>query len=95
MYKSFIDAEQPKQAPKPRLHKATVIRRFQIGDVITVQIAHTWERGYGWSNYSPSKYKVEKISRKEIVGRNVDYEREMVSISRSDLDDGYMVINGV
>lgn len=94
MYRSFMDAEQPKQASKPRLHKASVMRRFQLGDVITVEIAHEWQRDYGWSNYSTSKYKVEKISRKEIVGRNVDHAQELISISRSDLDECRFIVNG-
>lgn len=95
MYKSSIENQKTSVARPPRLHKATVIRRFQLGDVITVQIAHDWQRGYGWSNYSTSKYKVEKISKKAIIGRNVDYEREMISISRSDLDECRFIVNGV
>lgn len=79
---------------KPGLHKASVIRRLQLGDVITVKIAHEYSGGC-WSNYSTSKYKIEKISRRAIVGCNVDYAREMISISRADLDECRFIVNGI
>ncbi len=87
MYKSKLEAETSSVAPKPRLHKTSVIRSLSVGQVIAVGIAHTYRKDYGWSNYSEGYYKIEKISRKEIIGRSEKYSNEMISICRKDLDD--------
>ena len=73
---------------KPRLHKHSVIHRLSIGKVVSVGIAHTYQKVYGWSDYSESNYIIEKISRKEIVGRSERYSHEGIRISRDDLDSG-------
>ena len=73
---------------KPQLHKHSVIRRLSIGQVVAIGIAHTYQKGYGWSDYSESNYIIEKISRKEIVGRSEKYSHEGIRISREDLDSG-------
>ena len=72
---------------KPQLHKHSVIRCLSIGQVVAIGIAHTYQKGYGWSDYSESNYIIEKISRKEIVGRSEIYS-EGIRISREDLDSG-------
>jgi hypothetical protein len=87
MYKSSIELQKSSVAPKPRLHKTTVIRSLSVGQVIAVGIAHTYQKYYGWSDYSEGYYKIEKISRKEIIGRSEKFSNEMISISRKDLDD--------
>lgn len=71
-----------------RPHKPSVLKRLKIGEPINIGIAHTYERDYGWSDYSESTYTVCKISGKFIIGRNVAYPVEMISISREDLDSG-------
>lgn len=75
-------------AQKPKLHKHSVIRCLSVGQVVAVRIAHTYQKGYGWSDYSESNYIIEKISRKEIVGRSERYRQEGIRISREDLDSG-------
>lgn len=87
MYKSSIDSEKSSVARQPRLHKATVIRSLSVGQVISVGIAHTWQKGYGWSDYSESNYIIETISRKEIIARSEKYNHEKIKITRQDLDD--------
>lgn len=72
----------------PLLHKHSVIRCLSIGQVVAIGIAHTYQKDYGWSDYSESNYIIEKISRKEIVGRSERYSREGIRISRKDLDSG-------
>jgi hypothetical protein len=89
MRKSKIEAETSSVAPKPRLHKTTVIRSLSVGQVIAVGIAHTYQKGIGWYDYSEGYYKIEKLSRKEIIGRSERYSNEMVRISREDLDSGH------
>lgn len=61
---------------------------ISVGQVVTVRIAHTFQKHYGWSDYSESNYIIEKISRKEIIGRSERYSHEGVRISRKDLDSG-------
>ena len=73
---------------KTQLHKHSVIRCLSIGQVVAVRIAHTFQKDYGWSDYSESNYIIEKISRKEIVGRSKRYSHEGIKISREDLDSG-------
>ena len=73
---------------KPQLHKHSVIRYLSVGRAVAVGIAHTYQKGYGWSDYSESNYIIEKISRKEIVGRSERYSHEGIRISRKDLDSG-------
>lgn len=73
---------------KPQLHKHSVIRCLSIGQIVAVGIAHTYRKDYGYSDYSESKYIIEKISRKEIVGRSEKYSHEGIRISREDLDSG-------
>ena len=87
MYKSQIDNEKLNVARKPRLHKATVIRILSVGQVIAVGIAHTYQKDYGWSDYSEGNYIIEKLSRKEIIGRSEKYSHEMIKITRQDLDN--------
>lgn len=69
-------------------HKPSVLKRLKIGEPINVGIAHTYERGHGWSDYSESTYIVSKITQKFIIGRNVNFPFEMISIGREDLDSG-------
>jgi len=88
MNKRTLEAETSSVAPKPRLHKTAVIRTLSVGQVIAVGIAHTYQKGYGWSDYSEGYYKIEKLSRKEIVGRSERYSHEMITISREDLESG-------
>lgn len=88
MYKSKLEVETSSVAPKPRLHKTTVIRSLSVGQVIAVGIAHTYQKGIGWYDYSEGYYKIEKLSRKEIVGRSERYKHEGIKISREDLDSG-------
>jgi hypothetical protein len=88
MYKSKLEAETSSVAPKPRLHKTTVIRSLSVGQVIAVGIAHTYQKVIGWYDYSEGYYKIEKLSRKEIVGRSERYKHEGIKISREDLDSG-------
>ena len=73
---------------KPQLHKHSVIRCLSVGQVVAVGIAHTYQKDYGYSNYSESNYIIEKINRKEIVGRSERYSHECIRISREDLDSG-------
>lgn len=73
---------------KPQLHKHSVIRCLSIGQVVAIGIAHTYQKDYGWSDYSEANYIIEKISRKEIVGRSERYSHEGIRISRQDLDTG-------
>jgi len=87
MYRTKLEAETPSVAPKPRLHKTSVISRLSVGQVIAVGVAHTYQKDYGWSDYSEGYYKIEKLSRKEIIGRSEKFSNEMISISRKDLDD--------
>ncbi len=72
----------------PLLHKHSVIRCLSIGQVVAIGIAHTYQKDYGWSDYSESNYIIEKISRKEIVGRSERYSLEGIRISHKDLDSG-------
>ena len=72
----------------PLFHKHSVIRCLSIGQVVAIGIAHTYQKDYGWSDYSESNYIIEKISRKEIVGRSERYSLEGIRISRKDLDSG-------
>jgi len=74
-------------AKRQRLHKTSVLSRLSIGQVIAVGIAHTYQKDYGWSDYSETNYVIEKLSKKEIVGRNEKFKEEMIRISRKDLDD--------
>lgn len=87
MYKSSIELQNSSVAQKPRLHKTTVIRSLSVGQVIAVGIAHTYRKDYGWSDYSEGNYIIEKISKKEIVGRSEKFSHEMIKITRQDLDD--------
>jgi hypothetical protein len=89
MSKRKVKAESLIVSVKPRLHKAKVISRLSVGQVIAVGIAHTYQKGYGWSDYSEGYYKIEKLSRKEIVGRSEKYKHDCIKISREDLDCGY------
>ena len=73
---------------KPQFHKHSVIRSLSIGQVVAIGIAHTYQKDYGYSDYSESNYIIEKISRKEIVGRSEIYSHEGIRISRDDLDSG-------
>lgn len=61
---------------------------ISVGQVVTVGIAHTFQKHYGWSDYSESNYIIEKVSRKEIIGRSERYSHECIRISRKDLDSG-------
>ena len=88
MYKNKLEAEMSSVAPKPRLHKTTVIRSLSVGQVIAVGIANTYQKGIGWYDYSEGYYKIEKLSRKEIVVRSERYSQEGIKISREDLDSG-------
>ena len=88
MYKRKLESETSSVAPKPRLHKTTVIRSLSVGQVIAVGIAHAYQKGIGWYGYSEGYYKIEKLSRKEIVGRSERYSHEGIRISRKDLDSG-------
>ncbi len=72
---------------KQNLHKISTIKNLSIGQVIAVGIAHTYQKKYGWSDYSEERYIIEKISRKEIVARNEKFENEMIKITRKNLDD--------
>ena len=74
-------------AQKPKLHKHSVIRCLSVGQVVAVRIAHTYQKGYGWSDYSEGNYIIEKLSRKEIIGRSEKYSHEMIKITRQDLDN--------
>jgi hypothetical protein len=87
MYKGSIKLQKSSVAPKPRLHKNTVIRSLSVGQVIAVGIAHTYQKDYGWSDYSECNYIIEKISKKEIIGRSEKFSHEMIKITRQDLDD--------
>ena len=87
MRKNSLENENTSVALKPRLHKTSVIRSLSVGQVIAVGIAHTYQKDYGWSDYSEIYYVIEKISKKEIVGRNEKFKQEMITISRKDLDD--------
>ena len=87
MYKSSIELQKSSVVPKPRLHKTTVIRSLSVGQVVAVGIAHTYQKDYGWSDYSEGNYIIEKLSRKEIIGRSEKYKHEMIKITRQDLDD--------
>jgi hypothetical protein len=72
--------------------KKSLISKIEVGRIITVKTASLWRYGY-WSVYSENKYYILSVSKKEIVGKNVDYEHEHISISRRNLDDGYMIIS--
>lgn len=87
MYKRSIKFKKSSVAPKPLLHKTTVIRSLSVGQVIAVGIAHTYQKDYGWSDYSEGNYIIETISRKEIIGRSEKYSNEKIKITRQDLDD--------
>jgi len=88
MYKSSIELQKSSVAPKPRLHKTTVIRSLSVGQVIAVGIAHTYQKDIGWYDYSEAYYRIEKLSRKEIIGRSERCSDEMIRISGEDLDIG-------
>jgi hypothetical protein len=88
MYKNKLETEMSSVEPKPRLHKTTVIRSLSVGQVIAVGIAHTYQKCIGWYDYLEGYYKIEKLSRKEIVGRSERYSQEGIKISREDLDSG-------
>lgn len=82
-----MELQKSSVAPKPRLHKTTVIRSLSVGQTIAVGIAHTYRKDYGWSDYSEGNYIIEKISKKEIIGRSEKFSHEMIKITRQDLDD--------
>ena len=67
--------------------KPNVIRSLLVGQVIAVGIAHTYQKDYGWSNYSEANYIIEKVNKKEIIGRSEKFRNEMIRISQKDLDD--------
>ena len=73
--------------PKQNLHKISTIRNLSVGQVIAVGIAHTYSKNYGWQDYSESNYIIEKVNRKEIIGRSEKFEHEIIKITRKDLDD--------
>ena len=74
---------------KPQLHKHSVIRCLSVGQVVAIGIAHTYQKDDGYSDYSEANYIIEKISRKEIIGRSERYSHEGIRISREDLDSGH------
>ena len=74
-------------SPNPRPHKTSVLRRLSVGQVIAVGTAHTYRKDYGYSDYSETNFVIEKISKKEIVGRSEQHKQEIITISRKDLDD--------
>lgn len=73
---------------KRLLHKTSVIRSLSIGQVIAVGIAHTWKKDCGWSDYSEGYYKIEELSRRQIICRSEKFSSEMICIIREDLDIG-------
>lgn len=71
--------------------KSSLIRKIEVGQILTVKIAHLWQNGY-WAQYTTHNYCVISISRKEIVGKNVDYKHEHIKINRKDLDTESFII---
>ena len=75
-------------ARNPPFFIHAVIRCLSIGQVVAVGIAHTFQKDYGWSDYSEGYYKIEELSRRQIICRSEKFSSEMICIIREDLDIG-------
>lgn len=76
------------KSSKPTLHKNSIISSLSVGQIVVVEIAHTYQKDYGWYDYLKKNYIIEKVSRKEIIARSEKYINEMIKITREDLETG-------
>lgn len=88
--------QKPIAVPSPgNAANALVMRRYLVGQIITIAVAHYYQRGYGWSNYSEHDYKIIGGNTYHILGESVLDQRELITVKKKNIKDGYMIIRGV
>lgn len=61
---------------------------YLIGQIVTIRVAHEWQKGLGWSNYSAAEYTIEAMSNTGILARRESNSLEMIKVTNEDLDNG-------
>lgn len=64
------------------------MKSLSVGQVVNIGVAHTWNKHFGYSDYSESSFVIEEIKKGEVIGRSTKHQQEMISIKLDDLIKG-------